>query len=82
MTMGFITYNGFEVFNGHLEQIDYDPDGRIRRLHLKDKDGTRLTVTIEIPEAEQATMQDLRDRPLVFLGADTRPPVTIHKRRW
>ncbi len=68
-----------EIFNGHLEQIDYQ-DNVIRGLHLVSLDGERLLIKIDPPE-EPWPPFNLKSGPLAFLNRDARPPVTIERER-
>lgn len=73
-----------EIFTGHLEQIDFDDDGRVTALHLRGRDGAGLILTIGRPETDSQApgwewQVGSRSRPLAFLNRDARPPVTIER---
>jgi hypothetical protein len=71
---------GEVVFDGHLEQIDYQDDV-IRGLHLVSRDGERWLVKLDPPKEPVPLLATRRMGPLWFLTDETRPPVTIERER-
>ena len=67
----------FQQFEGHVDQVDYETDGGVQRLHVIDPGGTRLTITIK--PADVALDWLPVSGTLAFLHQEHRPTITIER---
>jgi hypothetical protein len=67
-----------EQFDGHLDQLDFQ-EGRVHRLHLVNRDGLRLVLTIEDSDDLDPIPADYSVSLAIFVR-DQRPKVTIARR--